>query len=106
MVIQIDSVGNTTGIKSDLTEKLKLPNRQRVSHVEPVNRLARWLFHQIRSRVDDESKAAAFTRLWPCRWRARIFEGPTLGPFWSRRAAIAAEVMWINYSLLHSEDKP
>lgn len=68
---------------------------RRASHVEPVNRLARFLFHLIRKRVADESRAAQFTRIWPCTWRARIFDGPTLGPYRNRQEAIDAEVEWL-----------
>jgi len=69
--------------------------QRRASHVEPVGRIARALFRAIRRRVADGSAAAAFTRVWPVRWRVSIIDGPTFGPFWSRRAAIAAEVRWL-----------
>jgi hypothetical protein len=68
---------------------------RRASHVEPTNRVLRWIFHFIRTRVADESRAATFTRLWPCTWRARIFSGPTLGPFKNRAKAIEAEHEWL-----------
>lgn len=96
LTIFIDEDGMTHGLKSSLTEALGLRNRERVSHVEPVNRALRWLFHFIRSRVSDESRLAEFTRRWPCRWQANIFSGPTLGPFRVRQAAIDAEVAWLN----------
>jgi len=70
-------------------------SRRRASHVEPTNLLLRWVFHLIRKRVDDDSRMAMFTRFWPCRWRARIFDGPTLGPFWRRSKAIEAEQEWL-----------
>lgn len=99
LTIFIDEDGMTHGLKSSLTESLGLKNRERVSHIEPTNRALRWLFHFIRSRVSDDSGWATFTRYWPCRWRANIFAGPTLGPFFMRRNAIAAEVAWINENL-------
>lgn len=74
--------------------------RRRASVVEPVGRLARALFRAIRARFADESAAAAFTRVWPVRWRVAIVDGPTFGPFWSRRAAIAAEVRWLRENRL------
>ena len=98
-VIFIDPDGTITGIESEVTRRMSLGNRQRVSHVEPVNPVLRWLFHAIRKRVADNSKLAAFTREWRCRWRARIFTGPVLGPFISRKQAIDAEIAWINAEL-------
>ena len=79
-------------------EELGLEQR-RASHVEPVNRALRGIFHFIRRRCEDDSKLAAFTRKWPCRWQARIFDGPTLGPFSKREEAITAEISWIENAL-------
>ena len=79
-------------------EELGLEKR-RASHVEPVSRVLRGIFHFVRRRCDDESKLAAFTRKWPCRWQARIFDGPTLGPFSKREDAITAEISWIEKTL-------
>jgi len=73
---------------------------QRASHVEPVNPVLRALFHFIRRWVHDTSILADFTRLWPCKWRARIFDGPTLGPFNRRSDAIGAEVEHIENQLV------
>lgn len=92
----IDTDGNIVGLESPVTQLLGLSNRRRVSHVEPVNPLLRRLFHWIRRRVSDDSAIAGFTRRWPCRWQARIFDGPTLGPFWRRADAIAAEIDFVN----------
>jgi hypothetical protein len=74
---------------------LKLKNKVRVSHVEPVSPTLRWLFHFIRKRVKDESHLASFTRFWPCLWQARIFDGPILGPYKTRKQAIEAEIHFI-----------
>jgi len=98
-VIFIEADGTVRGIHSTLTEDVISGTRRRASHVEPVNRALRWLFHQIRSRTSDESLAANFTRKWPCHWQARIFDGPTLGPFCRRQEAIAAEISFINLQL-------
>ena len=73
---------------------------RRVSHVEPTNRFLRGIFHFIRKRVSDESYVAEWTRKWRCKWRARIFEGPTLGPFDNRQNAIDAEIQWLNENIL------
>jgi len=69
---------------------------RRASHVEPVCAPLRTLFRAIRRRVRDDSVLATFTRYWPVRWRVAIVGGPTFGPFWSRRAAIRAEIEWLN----------
>jgi len=96
MKIFIDEDGNTSGLKSPLTEALGLKERKRVSHIEPVNQVLRWLFHCIRKVVADDSWLAGFTRCWPVKWRANIFDGPILGPFRVRQAAVEAEVAYIN----------
>lgn len=104
-VIFIEEDGTVCGLASPVTRLLGLSDRRRVSHVEPVNRTLRWLFHAIRKRVKDNSAIAEFTRRWPCRWQARVFDGPVLGPFLSRQSAIAAEIAYINTQLegLHDE---
>lgn len=73
--------------------------KTRASHVEPVSWVLRWLFHAIRSRVADGSGLAEWTRSWSCLWRARIFDGPTLGPYRDRAEAIAAEIEWLENML-------
>ena len=79
-----------------------MASRQRASHVEPVNPVLRWLFRTLRSQVEDGSPVAAFTRKWPCRWQAdlALSGGPVLGPFQRRRAALAAEVAWLEHHIL------
>lgn len=67
----------------------------RASHVEPVHGLLRALFRALRAHSTDHGPVAAFTRRWPCRWEARIVNGPVLGPYRDRSAAIAAEVAWL-----------
>jgi hypothetical protein len=69
----------------------------RASHVEPVNPALRWLFHRIREIVDDESGMAQWTREWPCLWQANLAlsNGPVLGTFTDRQAAIDAEIEWL-----------
>lgn len=92
----INTDGTVVGLESEITRLLKLGNRRRVSHVEPVNPLLRRLFHAIRRRVADDSALAEFTRRWPCCWQARVFDGPVLGPFRRRADAIAAEIEFLN----------
>ena len=98
-IVFISEDGTTKGVASPLTALLSLTERKRVSHVEPVNPVLRRLFHFIRSRVTDTSLLANSTRHWPCRWQAAIVNGPVLGPFWRRGAAITAEIGWINKRL-------
>lgn len=99
MIVVINTDGTVVGLESEITRQLKLGNRRRVSHVEPVNLILRRLFHVIRRRVSDDSALAKFTRRWPCRWQARVFDGPVLGPFQQRSAAIAAEIEYVNSEL-------
>ncbi len=82
-------------------------SKRRASHVEPVQPWLRWLFHLIRGRVSDESWMAWFTRWWPCQWQAHMIQGPVLGPFTDRAAAIKAEQDWLikNWVLAPLEDK-
>jgi len=77
--------------------------KRRASHVEPVNRALRGIFHFLRKRCADDSTTAAFTRKWPCKWRARIFDGPTLGPFRRRSVAIEAEIEYIEKTFLEEK---
>jgi hypothetical protein len=98
-VFYITESGEFETIDSDISQILELEQKRRVSHVVPVNRALRWLFTTIRKRVSDESRMAAFTRCWPCRWQAAIIGGPTLGPFKLRKDAISAEVAYINNKL-------
>jgi hypothetical protein len=95
----IDTDGQMSGLESPVTQLLRLGDRRRVSHVEPVNPWLRAWFHWLRQRTTDESRLAGFTRRWPCRWQARVFDGPVLGPFRLRSEAIAAEIQFINSRL-------
>lgn len=92
--------GNIESLENEVTKELGLTCRRRVSHVEPVNKVLRALFHAIRKTVRDESAVADWTRKWPCLWRARIFDGPTLGPFVNRQAAINAEIEFVEQKLI------
>jgi hypothetical protein len=86
----------------EFDDELGLTHR-RASHVEPVNPAFRVLFHFVRSRCTDDSKLAAWTRKWPCRWRARIFDGPVLGPFSRRSDAIGAEIRFLEQRFIKGE---
>ena len=94
--------GNVLKIYEPGDEELGLTKR-RASHVEPVNRVLRGIFHLLRGRCADDSVMAAFTRKWPCKWRARVFNGPTLGPFRRRSDAIEAEIEHIEKSFLEEK---
>lgn len=80
------------------TSFLGTTTRRRASHVEPVTPWLRVIFHLIRAVVPDTGWIAAWTRRWPCQWRANLYlsGGPILGPFASRFDALAAEITWIN----------
>ena len=100
----VENDGTVKGISSPVTQALGLRDKKRVSHIEPVNKTLRWLFYLIRDHFSDESMAAKFTRKWPCLWQARIFNGPTMGPFASRQSAIMAEVAWITTKMERTTD--
>lgn len=70
-------------------------SRRRASRVEPTFWLLRWIFRLTRLCVSDESRVAAWTRRWPCSWRARLFDGSILGPHPDRNGSIAAEQQWL-----------
>lgn len=100
MQITVKPDGDLTFLDHEELAPLKdlgIATTRRASHIEPVSPLLRWIFHQIRSRVADKSRLAACTRLWPCLWRANLAlsEGPVLGPFRTRTAALEAEVRWL-----------
>ena len=74
--------------------------RRRQSLVEPQNRTLRVLFRAIRFPCGDRGRIAAWTRRWRCLWMARIFGGPTAGPFADRAEAIEWEISWIEENVL------
>lgn len=98
VVLFIKPCGTTVGVRSRLTDALKLPF-VRASSIEPCNSVLRCLFSFIRSRVSDESFLAAFTRSWSCMWRIRFFDGTIIGPFRSRNEAVLVEVYILNNGL-------
>jgi len=100
----VENDGTVKGISSPVTQALGLRDKRRVSRIEPVNKMLRWLFYFVRNRFSDDSTAAKFTRKWPCLWQARIFNGPTMGPFASRQSALMAEVAWITTNLERRTD--
>ncbi len=69
-------------------------DKKRVSRVLPTGRFQRGCFLMLRALVSDESKAAAWTRLWRCHWNVKI-DNESHGPFESRSAAILFEKEFI-----------
>lgn len=65
-------------------------DKKRVSRVLPTGRFQRGCFLVLRALVNDESKAAAWTRRWRCQWNVQI-DSESHGPFLSRSAAIHFE---------------
>jgi hypothetical protein len=100
MRIIIHPDGNIESLENEITQDLGLTCKRRVSRVEPVNPVLQSIFRAIRKRVSDDSKLACWTRTWTCRWQARIFDGPVLGPYDSRQKAIDAEIEFIEQQLL------
>jgi len=102
ITVTIDEEGDQVFLKghgADVFLGLGDTRTQRASHVEPDNRLLRFLFHFIRHRTADDSRLAAFTRCWPCLWRVNTAPvgGPILSGRWRNRLkAIDAEVEFLN----------
>ena len=72
---------------------------QRASHVEPVSRTLRAVFHTLRHLFGEKGRVAQFTRLWPCLWQVDLSPvgGPVLdATYRNRQAAIDAEIVWLN----------
>lgn len=109
ITLTIDENGDQVFLKSDGAEmfrSLGITVTRRASHVEPDAWALRLLFHAIRKAVSDTSKAAAWTRTWPCMWRVNTapLNGPILTPrFTDRQAAIDAEIMYVNNILFTGE---
>lgn len=77
--------------------RIGLSARQRISYVEPVNAIIRVAFTVLRRIVSDDSRAAAWSRKWKCRWRVRMIQSKVVfGCFVDRDEAIAAEVKYWN----------
>ena len=72
-------------------------NRTRVSHIVPVSFTLRMIFMVIRSVVSDESRIAALTRKWKCKWQVdlRRSGGGIHGPFSNRDVALDFEHKWV-----------
>ena len=70
--------------------------KERATHVEPVNRVLRALFYLIRDRVDDSHCLAWFTRQWPCSWQARLVRtDEIIATGRNRKDVIAQEVEYL-----------
>ena len=65
-------------------------SKKRVSRIVPTNGFLMVAFYVIRGLCSDESKIAAWTRVWRCQWKVLI-DGKSYGPFSSRADAIAFE---------------
>lgn len=65
-------------------------SKQRVSRIVPTNVVLMVAFYIVRGLCSDDSKLAAWTRLWPCQWKV-VIDRRSFGPFESRADAIAFE---------------
>ena len=76
---------------------------KRASHVEPCNPGLRRIFHGLRAAFGEKGLVSEFTRVWPCQWRVNLspIGGPVLSQVWrNRKAAIHAEVVWLNENFI------
>lgn len=96
--ITIDTAGKIEGIAGAFTEQLSeqgTATKVRASHVLPASFAKRQLFRLLRWLTGEQGAISDWTRRWPCSWQVQIVDGPHLGVFSQRPAAIAAEVSWI-----------
>jgi len=95
----IISEGRMTYLLTKAAPRLEGAVVRRASHVVPVNAYLRLAFQAIRKLVADDSRVAAWSRLWPCMWRVDMSPvGGGILPvqFSNRLAAIDAEVKFLN----------
>jgi hypothetical protein len=96
-----EHVGETHLLDGSVASRTK----RRASHIEPLAPDLRVLFHLCRwiagfLKGGEESWLAAWTRRWPCIWRVRIVDGPTLGCYADRQQAIRDEIEWLEKNRL------
>ena len=102
VVISFDEeTGGTSFVHdSEVSQAMELVgtlDKNRATHVEPVNALARSIFYLIRNRVDDSSWLANLTRLFPCKWQARLIStNEIIGVGRDRKDVIRQEVEYLN----------
>ena len=91
--------GRMTYLLTKAAPRLEGAVVKRASHVYPVNAYLRLTFRTIRKLVRDDSRIAAWSRLWPCMWQVDMSPvGAGILPvhFSNRLAAIDAEVEALN----------
>ena len=102
MRIQIDNAGNVRYLAPVATSnelerglgELGQAETHRASVIEPAGVMRRVAFRVLRRLCGDGGRAAAWTRRWGGRWRARVIGGPELGKYDTRKQAIRAEMAW------------
>lgn len=80
--------------------------KRRASHVFPRNFILRTLFRILRCWLGDKGRMSEFTRSWKCAWiiDTSPVGGPILNGIWyDRRAAIDAEVEYLNKFFISRE---
>lgn len=76
---------------------------RRASHVEPVSRPLRILFHGLRTAFGEYGWVSDLTRRWPVAWRVNLapIGGPVLFGYWvDRQDAIQAEIDYLNANFI------
>jgi len=104
MQFAFDKDGNMRAVDNPLIADMNLGagEKRRASHVVPTNHLLRGAFYVLRRWFGETGRVAGFTRRWPCRWTVNLTPvgGTLIGPFYSRDAAIAYEVAWVERHVL------
>ena len=103
--VSMDASGTLTFLVDADTQALLNESSviQRASHVEPVSRPLRAVFHALRHLFGEKGHMATFTRLWPCLWRINLapIDGPVLdATYRNRQTAIDAEIVWLNTNFI------
>jgi hypothetical protein len=97
--------GEIRFLVSEGTTSLLTPEAvvRRASHVEPVSRPLRILFHGLRTVFGETGRISDLTRSWPVRWRVNLapIGGPVLFGYWmDRQDAIQAEINYLNANFI------
>lgn len=102
VVFHIGADGKTQGLYTDASAKLIPADAkiERISHVEPCNRVLRCWFHLLRAVFGEDGRVGRWLRTWKCRWRVNfgviggsVFERDAEGKrFANRQAAIEFEI--------------
>jgi len=100
LTVRIDEAGGVSFLADEAAAgllDLGDVTTRRASWIVPESLPLRWLFRMLRL-AGDESRLAAWTRTWRCRWMVDLSPSGWnvwLGPYGRRADALAAEHEWL-----------